>query len=157
MLTSASVQFRGFRLMGASDKMRAWFTAAALVAALACFTPVTRAAEAAGSAEAGAAKSATCVACHGPNGNSVNPEWPALAGQNAHYLRQQIASFRDTARPNPLMYPMVKDLSDQDILDLAAYFSRQTPTGGESDPSYWQAGEKLYRGGNAARGVPACM
>ena len=139
--------------------MRAWFTAAAtLAAALASFAPPSPAAEAAvGSAEAGAAKSATCIACHGPSGNSANPEWPVLAGQSAHYLQQQITSFRDGARPNPLMFPMVKDLTDQDVLDLAAYFSRQTPTGGESDPSYWQAGEKLYRGGDAARGVPACM
>jgi cytochrome c553 len=146
--------------------MRAWFTAAATLAlSIACLAPPSRAAESApgaaasntGSAEAGAAKSATCVACHGPAGNSANPEWPTLAGQNAHYLQQQITLFRDTARPNPLMYPMVKDLTDQDILDLSTYFSRQTPTGGESDPSYWQAGEKLYRGGDAARGVPACM
>jgi len=143
--------------------MRAWFTAAAtLTLSLATFAPTIHAAEAAtaakpGSAEAGAAKSATCVACHGPNGNSVNPEWPVLAGQSAHYLQQQIASFRDGARANPLMFPMVKDLSDQDVADLAAYFSRQTPTGGEADPSYWKDGEKLYRGGDPARGVPACM
>lgn len=157
--------------------MRAWLTAAATVAlTLAALPPSSPAAEAAapaaeasagvhgaaaatqaGSAEAGAAKSATCVACHGPGGNSTNPEWPVLAGQSAHYLQQQIASFRDGARPNPLMFPMVKDLTDQDILDLAAYFSRQTPSGGEADPSYWKDGEKLYRGGDPARGVPACM
>ena len=152
--------------------MRAWFTAAAMVALiLGGVAPATHAAEAAaadaekgavtaaraGSTEAGAAKSATCVACHGPNGNSVNPEWPVLAGQNAHYLKEQITLFRDAARPSPIMYPMVKDLTDQDILDLAAYFSRQTPTGGESDPSYWEAGQQLYRGGDPARGVPACM
>lgn len=146
--------------------MRAWFTAAATLAlSLATFAPSIHAAETApgaaaakaGSAEAGAAKSATCVACHGPAGNSANPEWPVLAGQSAHYLQQQITLFRDGARPNPLMYPMVKDLTDQDILDLAAYFSRQTPNGGESDPSYWKDGEKLYRGGDPSRGVPACM
>ncbi|RYZ62804.1 MAG: cytochrome c4, partial [Proteobacteria bacterium] len=111
----------------------------------------------AGSVEAGAAKSATCVACHGPAGNSANPEWPVLAGQSAHYLEQQITLFRDAKRPNPLMYPMVKDLSDQDILDLAAYFSRQTPNGNEADPSYWKAGEKLYRAGDTTRGIPACI
>ena len=142
--------------------MRAWFTAAATIA-LAWAAPSLQAAEHAaddakkGSVEAGATKAATCMACHGPAGNSTNAEWPVLAGQNEHYLAQQITLFRDVARPNPLMYPMVKDLTDQDILDLAAYFSRQTPVGGESDPSYWQAGEKLYRGGDAARGVPACM
>jgi cytochrome c553 len=112
--------------------MRAWFTAIAttgLALGLASFASGAEGAAAGtnGSVEAGAAKSATCVACHGPAGNSANPEWPTLAGQNQHYLQQQITLFRDAARPNPLMYPMVKDLTDQDILDLAAYFSRQTP------------------------------
>ncbi|MET0290969.1 MAG: cytochrome c4 [Steroidobacteraceae bacterium] len=144
--------------------MRAWFTVAAtlgLTLSAAGFAPVSVAAEAAapgtGSAEAGAGKAAVCVACHGPSGNSANPEWPVLAGQSAHYLQQQITLFRDQKRPNPLMFPMVQNLSDQDILDISAYFSRQTPTGGEADPSYWKAGESLYRSGDAARGVPACM
>jgi cytochrome c553 len=140
--------------------MRAWFTAAATLA-LACLAHTSQASEAAaatGSAEAGAAKAATCTACHGVGGvSNINPEWPVLAGQNAHYLAQQIKLFRDGARANPLMYPTVKDLTDQDVLDLAAYFSGQTPTGGEADPSYWKAGEKLYRGGDVARGVPACL
>jgi cytochrome c553 len=105
---------------------------------------------------AGATKAATCVACHGLNGNSVNPEWPVIAGQNAAYSRDQITRIRDGKRPSPLMQPMVKDLSDQDIADLAAFFSTQTPAGLEADPSYWQAGEKLYRTGDAARGIPAC-
>jgi cytochrome c553 len=137
---------------------------AAAFAALALLAPPARAAEAApaaaataGSAEAGAAKGATCLACHGLNGNSVNPEWPVIAGQNANYLAEQITLIRDGKRPNLLMSPLVKDLSNQDILDLAAYFSGQTPVGHEADPSYWKAGEKLYRGGDTARGIPACM
>jgi cytochrome c553 len=113
--------------------------------------------EAPGDAAAGATKSATCTACHGLNGNSVNPEWPVLAGQNAAYLREQIAGFRDGKRLNVLMQPMVQTLTDQDIADLSVYFSQQTPTGGEADPSYWKAGEKLFRGGDARRGIPACM
>lgn len=114
-------------------------------------------ASAAGSAEAGATKNGTCLACHGPSGNSVNPEWPALAGQNANYLVEQITLFRDNKRVNALMYPMVKDLTDQDIQDLGAYYASQTPTGLEADPSYWKAGEKLYRGGDPARSIPACL
>jgi cytochrome c553 len=55
------------------------------------------------------------------------------------------------------MPPMAAPLSDQDIEDVAAYFATQTPTGLEADPSYWQAGEKLYRGGDRARQIPACM
>ncbi len=110
----------------------------------------------AGDAAAGATKAATCTACHGLNGNSVNPEWPVLAGQNASYVRDQVTRFRDGKRVNVLMQPMVQALTDQDIADLAAFFSSQTPTGNEADPSYWKDGEKLYRGGDAARGIPAC-
>ena len=110
-----------------------------------------------GTAEAGAAKAATCLACHGPNGNSVNPEWPVIAGQNANYLAEQIALIRDGKRMNALMQPMVKGLSDQDVADLSAYFASQTPVGHEADVATWQAGEKLFRGGDTARGIPACM
>jgi cytochrome c553 len=111
----------------------------------------------AGDAAAGATKAATCTACHGLNGNSANPEWPVLAGQNANYLRDQIDRFRTNKRANPLMMPMVQNLTDQDVADLAEFFSTQTPTGNEADPSYWKEGEKLYRGGDAARGIPACL
>jgi cytochrome c553 len=110
-----------------------------------------------GDAAAGAGKAATCTACHGLNGNSANPEWPVLAGQNANYLTTQINNFRGGKRANPLMQPMVQNLTDQDIADLAAFFSVQTPTGNEADPSYWKAGEKLYRGGDATRAIPACV
>ena len=111
----------------------------------------------AGDAAAGATKSATCTACHGLNGNSANPEWPSIAGQNAAYSREQIAAIRAGKRPNVLMQPIVQTLTDQDIADLAAHFAQQTPTGLEADPSYWKAGQKLYRGGDTARGIPACM
>jgi cytochrome c553 len=114
-------------------------------------------APATGSAQAGAAKSATCLACHGLNGNSVNPEWPNLAGQNAAYIAGQLRHFRGGSRVNALMSPMAAALTDQDILDLGAHFAVQTPTGGESDPANWQAGQTLYRNGDAARGIPACM
>ena len=110
----------------------------------------------AGDATAGATKAATCTACHGLNGNSVTPEWPVIAGQNAVYARDQIKRIRDGQRPSPLMQPVVKDLTDQDIADVAAHFATQTPAGLEADPSYWQAGEVLYRRGDAERDIPAC-
>ena len=112
-----------------------------------------------GSAETGATKSATCVACHGANGNSVNPLWPSLAGQNAAYLASQLKHFKANARinSNGVMIGLVAPLSDQDIEDLAAFFSLQTPSGLEADPSYWQAGQTLYRGGDSSRAIPACM
>jgi cytochrome c553 len=114
-------------------------------------------AEETGDAAAGATKAATCTACHGLNGNSTNPEWPVLAGQNANYLRDQVERIRAGKRINALMLPMVQNLTGQDIADLGAFFATQTPAGHEADPSYWKAGEKLYRGGSAARGIPACM
>lgn len=110
-----------------------------------------------GSAESGATKAAVCTACHGPNGNSSNPEWPSLAGQGARYLSEELKLFRDGKRNNPVMMPMASALSDQDIEDLAAYFAAQKPAGLEADPSYWRAGEKLYRGGDIGRQIPACI
>jgi cytochrome c553 len=109
-----------------------------------------------GSAEAGATKAAVCTACHGPSGNSVNPEWPSLAGQNAAYTREQLAMFKAKKRNNPIMAPIIEPLTEQDFADLAAYFAAQTPAGLEADPSYWKAGEALYKSGDAARSIPAC-
>jgi cytochrome c553 len=109
-----------------------------------------------GSVEAGSAKSAVCAACHGPSGNSVNPEWPTLAGQNAAYLREQLGMFKAKKRNNPVMQPIIDPLNEQDFADLAAYFAAQTPEGLEADPSYWKAGEALYRAGDVSRNIPAC-
>ncbi len=105
---------------------------------------------------AGATKSAVCAACHGPNGNSVNPDWPRLAGQSAVYIAEQLRLFRSGLRANPVMQPLAATLSDQDISDLAVYYEGQTPTGLEADPSYWQGGQALYLRGDRARDVPAC-
>jgi len=110
-----------------------------------------------GSVEEGASKAATCVACHGMNGNSVNPEWPNLAGQSAVYIAEQLKLFRAGVRTDPVMQPLAVGLSDDDIADLAVYFAAQTPSGLEADPSYWEAGAALYRSGDAARGIPACI
>jgi cytochrome c553 len=110
-----------------------------------------------GSAQEGSTKAGVCLACHGMNGNSTNPEWPSLAGQSAVYVAEQLRLFRSGARISPVMQPMATGLSDDDINDLAAYYATQTPTGLESDPSYWKAGEQLYRVGDHARNVPACI
>jgi len=131
--------------------------AAAFVCAGLAFANTSVAAEAiVGSADAGASKAGVCTACHGVNGNSVNPEWPNLAGQNAAYVREQLVMIRDRKRVNELMYPIVKDMTDQDFADVAVYFAAQTPAGLESDPSYWKAGEALYKSGDASRNIPAC-
>ena len=121
------------------------------------FANTTAAAETlVGSADAGSTKAAVCTACHGVNGNSANPEWPNLAGQNAAYVREQLAMFKARKRINEIMFPIVKDLSEQDFADVAAYFAAQTPAGLEADPSYWKAGETLYKSGDVARNIPAC-
>lgn len=85
------------------------------------------AALAAGDAAAGKAKSGTCAGCHGANGVSNNPLWPNLAGQKDAYLVKQLKAFRDGTRSDPMMSPMAKPLSDDDINNLAAYFSSLKP------------------------------
>ena len=111
----------------------------------------------AGSVEAGATKAVVCQACHGANGNSANPDWPSLAGIGADYIADQLKNFKDGKRNNPVMMPNVANLTPEDMADLGAYFDSLTNTGLEADPSYWQAGEKLYRAGDSARSIPACM
>jgi cytochrome c553 len=133
--------------------MKHWFATIAMTSAL--FAAATAQAE--GSAEAGAAKSAICSACHGANGNSVNPEWPSLAGQHAEYIAEQLQLFKSGVRNNPVMLGMAVGLSDADMADLGAYFSAQTLTGLEADPSLYKQGEQLYRAGDTKRGLPACI
>lgn len=111
----------------------------------------------AGDADAGAQKAAICGACHGASGASVNPEWPNLAGQHESYIALQLSLFKQGTRQNVVMAPNAAALSDQDMQDLGAHFARQTPAGLEADPSNWRAGERLYRGGDEARGLPACI
>jgi len=77
----------------------------------------------AGDVEAGKAKATICTACHGPDGISMNDLWPNLAGQKEGYLIKQIKAFRDGTRQDPTMLPMVKPLTDEDIENIAAYFS----------------------------------
>ena len=109
-------------------------------------------ATAAGDAAAGKAASATCAGCHGPDGNSANPEWPKLAGQGAPYLVKQLHNFKDGDRKNATMAPMAMGLSDQDMENLAAYFSDQTMSQGAAEKSLVELGEKIYRGGIKCHG-----
>ncbi|MGO9512508.1 MAG: c-type cytochrome [Steroidobacteraceae bacterium] len=120
-------------------------------------TILSNAALPAGNAEVGAGKAVVCQACHGANGNSVNPEWPSLAGLGADYIAEELQNFKDGKRNSPVMMPMAAPLSPQDMADLGAYFGSLVNTGLQADPTYRQAGEKLYRGGDKAREIPACM
>jgi cytochrome c553 len=74
-------------------------------------------------AEKGKARSAVCVACHGVEGISTNPQWPNLAGQKDQYLILALKAYRDGDRQNPIMSPLAQGLSDEDIENLAAYYS----------------------------------
>ncbi|VAW47482.1 Cytochrome c4 [hydrothermal vent metagenome] len=112
---------------------------------------------AAGDVDKGQSLSLTCAACHGMDGNSVNPIWPSIAGQHEAYLDRQIKLFRDGERENALMAPMVASLSDQDIADLSAYFSAQKLTMKAANPEMVELGRKIYQGGDKERNIPACM
>lgn len=110
-----------------------------------------------GDPAAGAQKVAVCGACHGATGNSVNPEWPNLASQGADYIAAQLKAFQQGARVNAIMAPNAATLTEQDMADIGAFYARQTLTGLEADPAQAQAGRKLYRSGDPARGLPACL
>ena len=112
---------------------------------------------AAGNADAGQAKAAICAACHGMDGNSVVPSWPKIAGQHASYTERQLVLIKGGERPVPEMAGIAMGLSDQDMADLAAYFSTQTASAGLTDEALRANGELLYRSGNASTDVPACI
>ena len=116
---------------------------------------------AAGDPQAGKLKAAVCSACHGADGNSISPVWPKLAGQGAPYQMRQVMAIRsEHGRANPeaaTMVPMVANLSDQDLEDIAAYFATQVSTVEAADPDFAEAGRRLYRAGDPARNIPSCM
>ncbi len=76
-----------------------------------------------GNAAAGKTKAATCFACHGVDGNSIDPQYPRLAGQYNLYMQQVLHEYKDGQRNNPIMMGMAANLSAQDVEDIAAYFS----------------------------------
>ena len=130
---------------------KTWLTTVAVAAVF-----VSTGVQAAGDAKAVEAKTAVCMACHGPAGNSLVPTWPKLAGQHPEYIYKQLMDFKSTARVNESMSPQVLTLNEQDFADLAAYYAAQTQTGGTTDQSAVELGGRIFRGGNAETGVPAC-
>ena len=99
----------------------------------------------------------SCLACHGPGGASQIAANPIIAGQHAAYLRRQLEYYRDNPKAAAAMAAMAKPLSNTDIADLAAYLSaRPRPISGAADMILARGGEKLYRGGDISRGIPAC-
>lgn len=126
------------------------------IAATCALLGFTATASAAGDATAGQQKAAPCAACHGADGNSVNGEWPKLAGQNAVYLAKQLQDFKAGRRVNAIMNGMAAPLSDQDMEDMAVFFSTQTPAPGKADPELVEKGKVVYLGGNLTAGLSAC-
>ena len=125
--------------------------AAALVAGL------TGVVHAAGNAEAGKTKAATCVACHGADGNSIAPNFPNLAGQSESFMYKQLKDFKEGKRVDATMNAMVLPLDDQAMQDISAYYAGMKLNPGQADPALVDAGKAIYKGGIAEIGVPACM
>jgi cytochrome c553 len=109
-----------------------------------------------GDAKAGQAKAAVCGACHGPDGNSMAPNFPKLAGQGERYLTKQLHDIKSGKRTVLEMTGLLTNLSDQDLADIAAYFASQKGSVGAADPKVVARGEALFRGGDMAKGMPAC-
>src|SRR5699024_9470073 len=87
---------------------------------------------------------------------SSSSEYPKIAGQGAPYLLKQLQDYKSGDREDAVMAGMASPLSDEDMEDLAAYFASKKIKGGAADPDLAEDGERLYRGGNAENGVPAC-
>lgn len=110
-----------------------------------------------GDATAGQAKAAVCGACHGLDGNSSDAQYPKLAGQNEAYIARQLTDFKSGKRQNPIMLGMATPLSEQDMHDVGAYFASKVSLPGVADQALVEHGQALFREGDAARGIPACM
>jgi cytochrome c553 len=112
-----------------------------------------------GYAEAGRAKSEVCAACHGPQGIAITPAFPNLAGQRADFLYWQLVQFKRGRTESP-MAPLVAELGEPDMRDLAAYYASLTPARtdatGPSDATQLQRGEQLFLSGDPAKGIPPC-
>lgn len=116
-----------------------------------------------GDVNAGKEKSATCAACHGPDGNAPVNIYPKIAGQHADYIYKQLQEFKlgmtsggKEGRMDPVMSGMAMPLSDQDMKDLAAYFSSLNMSEGTTPKEVVAAGQQLFKAGDAERGIPAC-
>lgn len=128
-----------------------------LVAVMVLLAGFAGSAQAAGDAAAGQTKTALCAGCHGADGNSVNPIWPKLAGQDAGYTAKQLRDFKAANRSDPMMSGMAMAVQDADIDDVSAYFAAQTASStAGSKPELIEQGKALYNAGNLDNGLTAC-
>lgn len=120
-----------------------------------------------GNAQRGEPLAVTCAACHGADGNAADPQYPNLAGQHEDYIARQLALYKSGERDNAIMLGFSAMLSSQDMRDLGAFFAKQTPRPGVADESliaegenagskFYEVGQRLYRSGDQARGIPSC-
>ena len=124
-----------------------------------------------GDAKAGQTKAGACAACHGLDGNAMQQNAPRIAGMPERYVAQQLAQFKNGERTSglaALMVPFATPLSNQDMRDIGAWYASQKPGAGVADDTaiaagpnqgmkFYQVGERLYRAGDTARGIPACL
>ncbi len=122
-----------------------------------CFAEAMLPTAAVGDVDRGAKVATQCVACHGAQGISVVPNFPKLAGQGERYLLKQLKDIKSGTREVPEMAAITPTLSEQDLLDLAAYFAKQAIGVPEQVPSALVAeGRSLFHAGDAEHGIPAC-
>lgn len=108
--------------------------------------------------QAGQEKSAICAGCHGPQGVSINPDWPNLAGQHATYLAKQLHDYKTASTRNAaLMTPMVVQLSDDDINDLAEFYASLPLAKSSTSDKSLARGEEIYRRGDLGKHITACI
>jgi cytochrome c553 len=105
----------------------------------------------------GQSLTASCVACHGTDGNSPIANQPSIAGQNEKYLFKQLKEFKSGDRNNAIMAPMVSGLSEQDMRDIAAFYASQSVQYKPVADKYIELGQRLYLSGDADRDIPACV
>ena len=110
----------------------------------------------AGDPDEGKIKTTSCVACHGEHGNSVAGGFPNLGGQGKAYLLKQLKDIQDGTRPIPTMTGMLDGMSEEDLADIAAFYSIQDRAKGAADPDLVQLGESIYRFGIPRKNIAAC-
>ncbi|MGB1239641.1 MAG: c-type cytochrome [Pseudomonadales bacterium] len=111
---------------------------------------------AAGDAAEGKAKAASCAACHAADGNSLVPNFPKLAGQNAQYLIKQMQDIKSGVRSVPEMAGQLDAKNEQDLEDMAAFFASKKIVGGKTAQDQLELGQKIYRAGIPSKQVAAC-